>query len=288
MDKLSSFAIIAIVATGLTGVAYGEIDQNNAFILEGSGFGVDKKTINNSKLNFIFSTGNPTGSTISMSVKDGLFDLNTAEYILDFKGTSYRDGQFLRFSGTATHTSVNSEKVSLSLFGRLIEESSEGSVYGFTGKLTKGTQSQKLVYNAKVSKLSETIVAKTTEQKTPEVRILKGAATPGTVTYKDLSSTIKQLQYITPDRITLKPGSKIIFVNEDTKPHRIFSGAQNYNDRHNLFTADGRIQTDVIQPGKSLTVTITDKGFYRLYDPDYTWINMIVYSYPDTDSLQIR
>ncbi len=289
MHKLIVFVILFFVTVGLTGIAYGEINQNNAFILEGTGFGVDKKTINNSKMNFIFSTGSSLGSTISTTVKDGIFDLNTAEYIVDFKGTSYRDGQFLRFSGTATSSTVSTEKVSVSLFGRLIQDSAEGAVYGFTGKLTKGTQTQKLVYNAKISKLSDTVVAtKTTEQKTPEVRILKGAATPSTVTYKDLASTIQQLKYLTPDRVTVKPGSQLTIINDDTKPHKIFSGTENYNDRHKPFTADGRIQTDVIQPGKSITITVTDKGFYRLYDPDYTWINMIVYSFPDVDSLKIR
>lgn len=289
MHKLSTLAVLLVISASLTGIAYGEISQNNAFILEGTGFGVDKKTINNSKIDFIFSTGSSTGTTFSTSVKDGIFDLNTAIYILDFKGTSYRDGKFLRFSGTGTLSTINTEKVSISLFGRLIQDSAEGSVYGFTGKLTKGTQTQKLVYNAKVSKLSETIITtKTTEQKIPEVRILKGAAAPSNITYKDISAITSQLKYLTPDRVTVKPGSQLTIINEDTKPHKIFSGKENYNDRHNPFASDGRIQTEVIQPGKSITITITDKGFYRLYDPDYTWVNMIVYSYPDVDSIKIR
>ncbi len=289
MNKLYALTILSIVAISFTGIAHGEINPNNAFILEGTGFGVDKKAINNSEMNFIFSTGSSTGSTIPMTVKDGFLDLNTAEYILDFRGTSYRDGQFLRFSGTATHSTISTEKIAISLFGRLIEDSTKGSVYGFTGKLTKGTQTQKLIYNAKVSELSETIITtKTVEQKIPEVRILKGAATPSTITYKDLTSTTQQLKYLTPDRITIKPGSQITIVNDDTKPHKIFSGTENYNDRHNPFTADGRIQTDAIQPGKSVTITITDNGFYRLFDPDYTWVNMVVYSFPDVDSLKIR
>ena len=272
--------------------AFAQINSNNAFILEGSGFGVNEKMINNSEIDFIFSTGTSTGTTISSTVKDGFFSLNGVEYILDFHGNSFRDGKFLQFSGTATQTSgLSSTKTTISLFGRLIQESSEGSIYGFTGKLTQGQTSQKLIYNAKISKLADTIVTsptKTTEPKIPEIHILKGSSDPSSITYKQLTQTQQQLSYITPDRVTVKPGSEITFVNDDTKPHKIFSGTENYNDRHKPFTEDGRIKTEIIQPGKSLTIKIEEKGFYRLFDPDYTWINMIVYSFPDVDSLKIR
>jgi len=54
------------------------------------------------------------------------------------------------------------------------------------------------------------------------------------------------------------------------------------------FTFDGRIDSGTIKPGESWTGSFDDAGFYRIIDPDYPWMSIVVYSFPDTDSEVIR
>ena len=67
--------------------------------------------------------------------------------------------------------------------------------------------------------------------------------------------------------------------------HSILSGKENYNSRNDPFTADGRISTGEILPGSSVEIKFTDAGFYRLYDPDYTWMKIIAYVFPNSENL---
>ena len=48
---------------------------------------------------------------------------------------------------------------------------------------------------------------------------------------------------------------------------------------------DGRISTGDIAPGESVNITFDDAGFYRLYDPDYPWMKIVAYVFPNSDSL---
>ncbi|MEK0348920.1 MAG: hypothetical protein QQN50_03910, partial [Nitrosopumilus sp.] len=66
--------------------------------------------------------------------------------------------------------------------------------------------------------------------------------------------------------------------------HSVISGKEN-RDRYVQFTPDGRISTGDIAPGESVDITFDDMGFYRLYDPDYTWMKIVAYVFPNTDSL---
>jgi len=82
-------------------------------------------------------------------------------------------------------------------------------------------------------------------------------------------------------------------VNNDVVSHNIISGKENYGARHNTeftstFTPDGRISTGDIAPGESITITLDDAGFYRLYDPDYPWMKIVAYVFPEVDSIIIR
>jgi len=63
--------------------------------------------------------------------------------------------------------------------------------------------------------------------------------------------------------------------------HRIFSGKENYGDRYDQFTADGRVSTDKILSGESINITLDEAGFYRLYDPDYQWMKIVAYVFPN-------
>ena len=108
------------------------------------------------------------------------------------------------------------------------------------------------------------------------------------------------------------PGSKIIVVNNDVVSHTLVSGSANSNsgsqknydsflvcefdpnssktysnqDDNNPcdFNKDNRIITDIIPPGESASFTISDLGTYRIIDPNYPWIEFMIYSFPDSDS----
>ena len=50
------------------------------------------------------------------------------------------------------------------------------------------------------------------------------------------------------------------------------------------FTKDDRIITGEISPGESVSISIDEVGTYRLIDPDYPWMELLVYSFPDSES----
>ena len=50
------------------------------------------------------------------------------------------------------------------------------------------------------------------------------------------------------------------------------------------FTKDDRIITGEISPGESVSIFIDEVGSYRIIDPDYPWMEISVYSFPDSES----
>ena len=108
------------------------------------------------------------------------------------------------------------------------------------------------------------------------------------------------------------PGSIITVVNNDVVSHMLVSGSANSNSGSNKnydnflvcefdstnsqtmsnqsdknacdFNKDNRISTNVILPGESVSFTLTELGTYRIIDPDYPWIEFVIYSFPNSDS----
>ncbi|MCV0372816.1 MAG: hypothetical protein K5793_04590 [Nitrosarchaeum sp.] len=276
------FALFAVFSGFSFSTAFGEITPNNAFILEGSGFAVTEETINTSEIDIAISTQRQTGSTIQSTVEDGFVTINDLDFLTtELQATFLREGKYIRISGNVE--SDSGEEASLRFFGRLVEESKSASIYGFTGRITNGDDSYKIIYTVKLSALSK--IVPTTESKTTNeqltIRILKGSSTQGIGNYINAES----LRYFSQDRITIKPGTTITIVNDDVVSHSIKSGSENYGDRYNRYTADDRISTGEILPGKSVTITFDDAGFYRLYDPDYDWMGIVAYVFPNTDSI---
>ena len=106
---------------------------------------------------------------------------------------------------------------------------------------------------------------------------------------QDNNTLEHNLAFFSEDRISIEPGTTISIVNDDIVSHSIISGKENYGDRYNPFTPDieylgvQRISTGPIEPGESVTITFDDAGFYRLYDPDYPWMKIVAYVFPNTD-----
>ena len=272
---------------------FAEVDENSAYLIEGSGFAVTEDLIRLSEIDVGISSHQQTGSSIDFIIEDGFVTLDNEDFVIsELEGKFLREGRYIRINGNV-ESSVGFD-TTISFFGRLVEESKNASVYGFTGRITTPEDSYKIIYTAKLSQLTK--IRETTETSPTEeiltIRILPGSSTQGVASSYIPSGEIREpridagrLGYYSQDRITIEPGTSVIFVNEDSVPHSIVSGKENYGDRHNPFTPDGRITTEDIPPGESLTVTFDEMGFYRLYDPTYPWMEIIVYSFPDVDSL---
>ena len=127
--------------------------------------------------------------------------------------------------------------------------------------------------------------APSTSQAAPiKISINPGSSSPkGTAT----AQTYNQYNtYYTPDTIQIVPGTPIIWTNNDSIAHTIYSGVSTQRP-DNPFTPDGKISSNKIAPGQSFTVVVNDTGIIRFYDPQYTWMNGLIISMPPTSSYSI-
>ena len=274
-----------------------QLVANQPYLVEGSGFAVTDKSIKISQIDFLISTGNQVGSNTKIVVEDGFVTLNEIDFaVTELTGTMLRDGHFIRLSGTAENN-IGS-KVSISILGRLIENSDEGSIYSFTGKLIQGTESNKIIYTTKISTLTGTLpttsssTTSTTNSKQNQkneiiIHILKGSANPSGFNYNQ-GEGIQSHKFYSLDRASLVPGNTLTFVNDDTVSHSVSSGKRDTSSAGGVNTIDGRITSGDIQPGKKWSVTINEIGFYSLFDVDYPRMTMDVVVFPHIESGLIK
>lgn len=319
------FSIISMALTPLVSTVQAEIAPNNAFSLEGAGFVISNESIEVSQLDLFFSTQQKTGSSTNFVVDDGIITLADSDFIAtDLTGSVLRDGRFIRLQGSAEN--ISGEEVSLRFFGRLVESTNEGSVYGFTGRLTQDNESIKVIYTTKVAGFTKVTTKPTETTTTPEknpneviVRIVKGSADPSSITYLDkLGKAYTTFDYFSPSRVSIQPGMTVTFVNDDVVSHSVTSGAglgQNsryvpgsdrpfacegdpsqrtksnagtaYGVENCIFVIDGKIKSGEIPPGEKWSVTINDMGFFRLADIDYPWMDLVIYSFPKSSSVVV-
>ena len=208
----------------------------------------------------------------------------------DITGSILREGRFIRLAGTAENSIGN--EVTISLFGRLVQNTDEGSIYSFSGKITQGSESNKIIYTSKISILGGIIknspVAPTgsTQVKNKEIiiHIAKGAADPHNFDYTS-QGYIQQKTFYSIDRVSTIPGTTLTFVNDDIVPHSISSGTRDTSSRAGSpYIADGKIVSGDILPGKTWSITLDKIGFIALFDKDYTYMTMDVVVFPDVNS----
>lgn len=295
---ITLLALLVIFSGYFINESYAEVYENQVFLLEGSGFAVTEEFIKISEIDIGLSSQQQLGSTISFVIEDGFITLNDEEFVVsDLEGKFLREGRYIRINGNIE--SSTGFDTTISFFGRLVEESKDAAVYGFTGRITTSDDSYKVIYTTKLSTLSKiNTTSESVQDEQLTILISRGSSSQGLVdSYIDVGqarqeSTISQgsdsvlrLRYFSMDRISVEPGSTITIVNDDVVSHSILSGKENYGDRHDSFTADGRISTEEILPGKSINITFGDAGFYRLYDPDYPWMKIVAYVFPSSDNL---
>ncbi len=293
------FSIFVLSVVYLADDSYAEISENQAFLLEGTGFAVTEEFIKVSEINFGILSQDQRGSTFDFITEDGYVTLDSEEFVVsNLEGKFLREGKYIRLSGNIEGSVV--DDTSISFFGRLIDESKDASIYGFTGRITTSDETFKVVYTTKLSFLSKVdfVQDRSVETDSAIIYMLRGSSSQGIVdSYIDASSVTEnsldiqnpsdplRLRYFSQDRISIEPGTVITIVNNDVVSHSIVSGKENYGNRHDPFTFDGRISTGDVLPGKSVDIHFDDAGFYRLYDPNYPWMKIVAYVFPNSDSL---
>ncbi len=313
MKAVLAIPILLILTLGISlQEVEADLVPEEAYLLEGFGFAVTEDVIKNSQIDFLIDLDRKVGSTTKLVVEDGFVTLGNMEFnVADISGSVLRDGHFIRLAGTADDSLGN--QVSLSAFGRLIEDSQEGSVYSFTGRLSEGIFSNKIILTTKISQITSDLPTITTpgeptleeqiEEKEIVVRITPAASSQGfDLTYIEArkaatEATFEQgddptrARYLYPNRLTITPGTTLTFQNDDDVTHSIVSAKRDTNARgigHDFrMFADGRVATGEIPPGESRSVIITDKGFLFLVDLDYAWVRMDVVSFPEVSQSQI-
>ena len=278
---LTLLALLAVSSGYFANESFAEISKNQAFLLEGSGFAVTEEIIKTSEIDLGISSQDQRGSTINFLAEDGFITLDDEEFVIsNLEGKFLREGKYIRMNGEIESSSGFDS--SISFFGRLVDESKDASVYGFTGRITTSDETYKIIYTAKLSTLSKITPTTTTEESnTIKVRIQKGSSLQGGAGSYIESGSIR---YFSQDRISVQPGTTITIINDDTVTHNIISGKEK-NDRYITFIPDGKISTGEIAVGGSVKITFDNAGFYRLYDPDYQWMKIIAYVFPTTDNI---
>ena len=295
---ITLLALLVISSGYFVNESFAEISENQAFLLEGSGFAVTEDIIKVSEIDLGLSSQNQRGSTINFLTEDGFITLDNEEFLIsNLEGKFLREGKYIRMNGDIESSS--GFDTTISFFGRLVDESKDASVYGFTGRITTLDETYKIIYTTKLSTLSKITTTSTTATEESDLitlHILRGSSSQGVGTYIEagdirLEAALAQnnadplrLRYFSQDRISVEPGTTITIVNDDVVSHNVISGKEN-SDRYVPFTADGRISTGDIAPGESVTITFDDAGFYRLYDPEYPWMRIVAYVFPSSDNV---
>ncbi len=278
---MMKFLILLLIS--VIGIFFVSLQQADAkllpdgvYLLQGNGFVVTADSIEDSGLDFQFLTGNLANGRMKINFQDGVTSISNDDYIASSgsTGTLLSDGRFIIISGKAENS--NGDKISTNLFGRFVDDSKDGSVYSFTGKVTKNNEIMKVVYIAKIIGTSITI-EKTkpeeipTQPKTIQINILAGSSDPGNVRYYSSST------------LTITPGTIIIWKNEDSIPHTIMSGIASFS-HGKPFTPDGKINSGEIAPGQTFKTTIDEFGITRFFDAKYSWMNGVIISFPEEKS----
>jgi len=263
--------------------AYSDLVSGNKYLLQATGFLTGTQTIQNSEIDLQFSTGDNNNGNAPINLENGLVSISGNNYLNSGTWTStvLRNGMFLVITGDAQNS--NGETVHLNLFGRLVGNSQEGSVYYFTGKITGTAETLKVIYSAKISSTTVSIVTPPTQTPTQtptsqnqgntiQVSIVPGSSSPFNQKYFSISS------------IQVTPGTTIVWTNNDSVPHRIESGtaSQSTTNSQASFTPDGKIDSGVLAPGQSFQYLVNNVGTITFYDPSYLWMTGAITSTSQT------
>jgi plastocyanin len=269
-------SITAIILLNSSQEAEAKILPNGIYLLQGNGFVISKDIIEVSKLDLQFSTNKIANDNIRLNLKDGIISISDDDYITSsgWTGTTLSDGRFVRLSGSIE--SSNGIKIPITLFGRLVDDSDDGIVYSFTGRLKVEEDSLKLIYIVKIigSPVVHVEEEDQTQEKTILINILSGSSNPGNI------------RYYSTDTITISPGTTITWKNEDSVSHTILSGIASFSPGK-PFKPDYKINSGEIAPGQTFNATINDVGITRFFDSNYFWMDGVIVTLPKEKSTSL-
>ena len=269
-------SIIAIILLNSSQEAEAKLLPNGIYLLQGNGFVISKDIIEVSKLDLQFSTNKIANDNIRLNLKDGIVSISEDDYITSsgWTGTTLSDGRFVRLSGSIE--SSNGIKIPVTLFGRLVDDNSDGIVYSFTGRLKVQDDSLKLVYIVKIigSPVVHVEEEDQTQEKTILINILSGSSNPCNI------------RYYSADTITISPGTTITWKNEDSVSHTILSGIASFSPGK-PFKPDYKINSGEIAPGQTFNATINDVGITRFFDSTYSWMEGVIVTLPKEKSTSL-
>ena len=280
---VTSLALIGILAGICAQNADAQLGAGKAFTLEGNGYTASSGYIVPTSIDLEFIIMQK-GATTEFTLQNGMIDINGKGLTVSgFSGTLLKNGQYFRITSKALDS--DGKEFSLKVLGTLIEKTASDSIYSLTGTLSDSSgKSSKLVYTSKITEFTATVKQiDTNKKKDVTVKILKGSANPEQQTYVEQIGGFS-FKFFSEDRISVGVGGTITFVNEDVVSHSLKSGILHNAARHNSFTADGKISSGDIQPGKSWSVTFQEPGFYRIFDEKYQWMDATVFVSKDTSS----
>jgi plastocyanin len=276
---------VVLLGTGwlLSEDASAQLATNKAFSLTGSGFAMLQTQISDASIDLLFVT-TKTKTTSGFVLQSGMIVIDDVELNLsDLNGIILGNGKVFRITSTASDPTND---FTVRILGRFVEKTATESIYTISGTITYSNKAAtKLFYTAKISEI--TTQTQTAGKTTTTIQILKGSANPGERTYKDQIAGFS-FKYFSEDRITMHPGSTLIFVNEDTTSHSLKSGTTNYVSKHKTFTPDDKISSGEILPGESWSVTFNEPGFYRLFDENYQWMDVTIFVIDESKRQSIK
>jgi plastocyanin len=268
---ISLLAVLVISSGYFINDSFAAIPENQAFLLEGSGFAVTEESIKISEIDLGLYSLQQRGSSIDFQTDNGFITIDNDEYLVsELEGKFLREGKYIRLNGNVESSSGLDTPISF--FGRLVEESRDAAVYGFTGRITASDDTYKIIYTAKLSALSKIKETSTEDKKSEDKKsedivlyILRGSSNQGVKSpdnpndkpfvsiddfggfkskaqlgneiaeqaiYQQPSDGHLKLRYFSQDRIEVPPGSTITIVNDDLVSHSVLSGKENYSGRY--------------------------------------------------------
>ncbi|MBM2851504.1 MAG: hypothetical protein HW420_51 [Candidatus Nitrosotenuis sp.] len=284
---LTSLILLGVLAGISTQSANAQLAENKAFLLEGNGFAISENSILTATIDLQFTIAK-RGATSEFALQNGLIDINGKDLTVSgFRGTILKNGQFFKISSEASD--AGGKKFTFKALGNLVEKNPGNSIYSVTATLSDPSNKiTKLIYTTKVSEF--TPIKPTDKNKKTEitVRILKGSSNSEVPNYNEQAGRFL-FNYFSENRISIISGGTVTFVNEDIVSHSLKSGtSNNYNKTlKEAFTADGKISSGNIQPGKSWSVTFKEPGFYRIFDEKYQWMDATIFVSSDSSSKTI-
>ena len=244
---------------------YSDFSSNSKYLIDASGYLSGNKTIFDSNIALQLTMGTKSGSTMQSTLDNGLVTIADVHYLNSgiWQTSILRDGKYFVIQGDAQDQ--NGNIIHLNLFGRIIDSNQDGSVYDITGKIT-GSETLKVSYSAKVISAN---VATTKPTTTPTTTPPQSSSTKNIIIVYGASDINNQVHY-SPSNIQVARGTTIVWINQDSVPHRIMSGvakAITTNQSTTVFTSDGNIDSGIIAPGQSFQFTITNFDTTQSLDP---------------------